>query len=127
MVFFLRGLYFFHFFHSFFLKILLSTNNNLKFPNGIYASGKGNIKLAYTCTSDQSGIWAMPCGPLPNSEICYEQELPTLKGYLLEIRKVSPKPYFILMTAFTLSVEYARFINIYIFFYSFIPNAVAHV
>ena len=70
-------------------------------------------------TSDQSGIWAMPCGPLPNSEICYEKELPTLKGYLLEIRKVSPKPYFILMTAFTLSVEYARFINTVLFCFVF--------
>ena len=48
-----------------------------------------------------------------SGEKSYEKELPrpTLKGYLLEIRKVSPKPHFTLMTAFTLSVEYARFIN----------------
>ena len=85
MLVFLRGMYFFHLFYSFFLKILFSTNKTFKFPNGIYASGKGSTKLAYT--SDQSSIWAMPCGPL-----------------LLEIRKVSPKPYCILMTAFTLSV-----------------------
>ena len=30
--FFLRGMYFFHFFHSFFLKILFSTNKNLNSP-----------------------------------------------------------------------------------------------
>ena len=36
----------------------------LKFPDGIYASGKGGIY-----TSDQSGIWTMPCGPVPKSEI----------------------------------------------------------
>ena len=69
-VFFLRGMYFFfNFFHSFFLKILFSTNNNFKFPYGINASRKGSTKLAYTYTSDQSSIWAMPCGPLLNSEI----------------------------------------------------------
>ena len=55
----------------------------------------------------------------------YEKELPTLKGYLLENRKVSPKPFCILMTAFTLSVEYARFINmIYVKSYNYIVGGV---
>ena len=47
----------------------------------------------------------------------YEKELHILytsKGYLLEIRKVSPKPHRILMAASTLSVEYARLINDYV-------------
>ena len=46
--------FFLHFFHSVFLKTLFSTNNNFNVPN------HANI-MAFMHTSDQSGIWAMPC------------------------------------------------------------------
>ena len=66
-MFLLRGMYF-----SISFIVSLSRYFSLQItilnsPNGIYSSGKGSTKLAYT--SDQSGIWAMPCGPVPNSEI----------------------------------------------------------
>ena len=59
----------FHFFHSFFFQNIFTTNNNFKFPNGIYASGKGIAQNWHT--SDQSGIWAMPCGQAPGRRGCW--------------------------------------------------------
>ena len=44
----------FHFFLSFFVKIFSLQITTFNSPNGIYASGKGSTKLAYT--SDQSSI-----------------------------------------------------------------------
>ena len=96
------------------------TLNNFKFPQCHYVSRKGSTKLAYIC------IW--PVEPVGRCRIVKygpaarlkwnkkgrgaEKEPPIyIEGCLLEIRKVSPKPYCILMAASILSVEHARFIN----------------
>ena len=68
-MFLLCGMYFFHFFHSFYAKIFSLQIKLLNSPNGIYASGKGTTKLAYIHLTSRGLFWAMPCGPLPNSEI----------------------------------------------------------
>ena len=57
----------FNLFHSFFVRYFSPQIRISNSPNSIYASGKGSTKL--NNTSEQSGIWAMSCGPVPNCEI----------------------------------------------------------
>ena len=57
---------FFHFFHSFFDKIF-SLQITIIPPMAFMHLAK--VAQNWHNTSDQLGIWAMSCGPVPNSEI----------------------------------------------------------
>ena len=131
LCFFLRGMYF-SFLAKFLCQVIFTTNNNFNSPSGIYASGKciaqnWHIHLTSRAFEQQCPVGRcriVKYGPVARaaedetkrgrrSGKSYEKEniLYTSKGYLLEIRKVSPKPHCILMAASTLSVEYARLIK----------------